>query len=187
MGTLEKSCEANKAVDKKEEDKTEEEKVDKWEGFEEKYKKYSALVAQALGRQAAFREIFLLYAQTFSILRPQRKTLVAKIVKGALDLIGSMSRLYRLWKAYGAKLGLGEAITAHDAKKKVFDKLEDLIGGFRRQLNWYVGHVAHDLIRVEKKAEKKEEEEKKEGEDEQKAKEKARREKRRDEVLGMVL
>jgi hypothetical protein len=62
MDTLEKSCAAKKGVDKKEEDKTEEEKVDKWEGFEEKYTKFSALVAQALGRQAAFREVFLLYA-----------------------------------------------------------------------------------------------------------------------------
>jgi len=45
MDTLEKSCDVKKPVDKKEEDKTEEEKVDKFEGFEEKYKKFSALVA----------------------------------------------------------------------------------------------------------------------------------------------
>jgi len=98
-----------------------------------------------------------------------------------------MSRLYILWKKYGAKLGLGETITAHDAKKKVYNKLEDLIGSFRRQLNWYVGHVAHELIRVEKKPDKKDEEEKKEEDDDQKAKEKKRREKRRKEILDMVL
>lgn len=64
-----------------------------------------------------------------------------------------------------------------------------MIGQVRRHLNWYVGHVAYELMKIEKKTpeEEKKEEEKKEDEKEDMDTEKEQFEKRQKEILKMVL
>jgi hypothetical protein len=64
-----------------------------------------------------------------------------------------------------------------------------MIGQVRRHLNWYVGHVAYELMKIEKKKpeEEKKEEDKKEEEKEEMDTEKEQLEKRQKEILKMVL
>jgi hypothetical protein len=68
-----------------------------------------------MSEQSALRRVFMLYTQTFSLLRPQGKTLIVKITKGAVSLVRSMSYFYTIWKKYGTKLGLGAEIKDYDA------------------------------------------------------------------------
>lgn len=93
-----------------------------------------------------------------------------------------MSRLYTIWKKYGEKLGLGAEPWNNNLTSLVDDKLEKMIGKFMRHLNWYVGHIAYELIKIDKKEEPKKKED---GTDEENNKKK--KEKRLKEVLKMVL
>ena len=99
--------------------------------------------------------------------------------------------MYTIWKKHGEKLGLGDVNSDGDSSSLVDGTLQQVVAKLRRHLSWYMGHVAYELIKIERKpdedADKKSEA--KDGQTEQeKEKQKEEKEERsRKRALSMVV
>lgn len=101
----------------------------------------------------------------------------------------SVSLLCTIWKKHGEKLGLGEMISDGDSSL-VDVTLQQVVAKLRRHLSWYMGHVAYELIKIERKpdeeADKKSDAKEGETEQEKEKKKEEKEERSRKRALSMV-
>ena len=62
-------------------------------------------------------------------------------------LITSLSILYTVWCKYGEKLGLPEDFQSESSLAD--DTLQQVIQKLRRHLNWYIGLISYQHIKIE--------------------------------------
>lgn len=110
-------------------------------------------MSSVFGEHNVFYQVAMLYTQAFSIHRSVGQPVTQAICRGAVKAVESVSLLHTIWKKYGEKLGLGEDTLSADSSALVDATLQQVVAKLRRHLSWYMGHIAYELIKIEKKPE----------------------------------